>query len=88
MTILEAFAAKTLVVGTSVPGITDIIQNEQTGILVEPDNPAEAAEKILRLLNDEERRACILNNARLFVEYNSSHNTVQKFIDLYRKMVS
>lgn len=88
MTILEAFAARTLVAGTAVPGIMDIIQNEHTGILLDPDNPNEAADKILRLLNDENLKAHLLNNASLFVEQNSSHKTVQQYICLYRKMVS
>jgi glycosyltransferase involved in cell wall biosynthesis len=49
---LEAQAAGCAVVATSVGGIPDAIQNGRNGLLIAPDDPACAADTIVKLLND------------------------------------
>lgn len=53
---LEAQAAGCAVVGTSVGGIPDIIEHEQTGLLVPPDDADAARQALHRLLEDRDLR--------------------------------
>ena len=62
-TILEAMACKTLVIATNVGGNPELIKNNQTGILVEPNNSNEILNKIQQIFDDEEKRIQIINNA-------------------------
>jgi len=50
---LEAQAAECAVIGTRVGGIPDIVEDGKHGILVEPDNVAQAAHAIEKLLSDD-----------------------------------
>tara|TARA_Y100000310_G_scaffold270603_1_gene284573 strand:+ start:9783 stop:11027 length:1245 start_codon:yes stop_codon:yes gene_type:complete len=52
----EALACGIPVVGTGVGGIPEIIDNEKTGLLVEPDNPVTLSKKIDFLLNNPKIR--------------------------------
>lgn len=54
--LLEAMALGKPVVGTEVGGIPEIIDNGLNGFLVEPRNPQQLAEKILKLLRNETLR--------------------------------
>ena len=54
--IIEAMAAGNPVIATSVGGIPDAVENEVTGILVQPGAPKELAAAIDRLLGDVELR--------------------------------
>ncbi len=53
---LEAQAAGCGVIGTSVGGIPDIINDGQTGLLVSPDSAQEAADAIRKFLSDPSLR--------------------------------
>jgi glycosyltransferase involved in cell wall biosynthesis len=60
---LEAQAAGCAVVATNVGGIPDIVKDGETGMLVAPDKPEEAAEALSRLLSDEAMRHRLSNAA-------------------------
>ncbi|MDP3727239.1 MAG: glycosyltransferase family 4 protein, partial [bacterium] len=49
---IEALAAGLPIVGTPVEGILDIIEDGKTGLFAKVDDPADVAEKTLRLLRD------------------------------------
>ncbi len=51
--IAEAMAYRKPVVGTTVGGIPEIIEDGKNGFLVEPANPAQIAEKLLLLLGND-----------------------------------
>lgn len=57
MALLEAQAAGTPVVAGRVLGVPDVVQHEQTGLLVPPGDPAAFAEAVASLLDDPRRRA-------------------------------
>ncbi len=49
-------ASKKPVIGTTVGGIPEIIQDGKSGYLIEPGSPEQLAEKLTELLGDEELR--------------------------------
>tara|TARA_B100000029_G_scaffold488360_1_gene544834 strand:- start:1333 stop:2277 length:945 start_codon:yes stop_codon:yes gene_type:complete len=82
--ILEAFFLKIPVIATNVGGIPELVTNNKTGILVKPNDPEDLLDKINYLLNDDELRKTIANNAYDFVLKNFSWEfLLGKYIELY-----
>jgi glycosyltransferase involved in cell wall biosynthesis len=78
-TIVEAMCCSKPVVANAVDGVKEIVVNGETGFLIEPNNYAKTAEKIMYLLNDEtalkniSAKAC----ASIDQEYDINHNLKQ-----------
>lgn len=53
MIILEALSAGVPIVGSRIGGIPELVDNERTGILVEPGNPEDLASAVRRCLDDD-----------------------------------
>ena len=53
---VEAMAAGRPVIASRVGGLQDIVQHDQTGLLVDPGDPAQLADHLDRLLDDPELR--------------------------------
>jgi glycosyltransferase involved in cell wall biosynthesis len=86
--LLEAMACETPVIGTRVGGIPDIIKDGETGLLVKEKDPEDLAEKVLRLLIDDDlRRTLAFNGRRLIEERFSWEKVAEKFLNLYQTMV-
>ncbi len=66
--LLEAMALGVPVISTSVSGIPELVRPEETGLLVEPENPPALAAAIARLLQDRELAARLSRQARHLVE--------------------
>lgn len=62
--LLEAFRQGCPVVATRVGGIPEIVQDERNGLLAEPGNAEDLAEKIVRLLKDRELAGRLGRQAR------------------------
>ena len=60
---LEAMAAGRAIVGSEAGGMADMLQ-EDTGVLIPPDNPQRIADAVISLLSDPERREQIGQRAR------------------------
>jgi glycosyltransferase involved in cell wall biosynthesis len=52
LVLIEAMAAGVPVVATNVPGIRDVVRDEETGLLVAPGAPGELARAIDRILSE------------------------------------
>ncbi len=52
--VLEALCRGRAVVGARAGGIPDVVKDGETGLLVDPDSPAEIADSLVRLLSDRE----------------------------------
>lgn len=52
---LEAMAAARAVVATRVSAVPEVVENNVTGLLVPPDDPAALAEAMLKLIQDSDR---------------------------------
>lgn len=64
----EAMAAGIPVIATSVGGITDFVIQEKTGLLVESENPKQAASAILQLLSNKRLANNLSKNASKLVK--------------------
>lgn len=64
---LEAMAAGLPIIGTPVGGITDFLIDGETGLFCQPQNAADLADKILKLINNPELRQQIAANGKKMV---------------------
>ncbi|MFC1657944.1 glycosyltransferase family 4 protein [Candidatus Omnitrophota bacterium] len=86
--VLEAQAAGVPVVASSVGGITEVIQDRETGILVEPGVPAELYQAIKLLLGDAGMRRRIVENARKQIQERFSlEKMVAQVEAVYKELV-
>lgn len=84
---LEAEAAGCAVIATRVGGIPDIVQDEETGLLVPPDEPETAAHAIRRLLTDAPLRKRLQENGtKNSLAYDWSI-VAKRYGDLYAEML-
>ena len=83
---LEAMAAGLPIVGTSVGGIPDFLKDGETGLFCKVSDPKDIADKIIRILNDEQLREKIINNARALVVQKYDWNIIAgKFGEIYSR---
>lgn len=68
MSVLEALASGTPVIGSRIGGIPEQVLDGWNGFLFEPGNHAELAEKINTLLDNEALRKAMARNARARIE--------------------
>lgn len=87
LTILEAMASKTPVVGTRKGGIPLLIKDGYNGFFVKPRNSKQIAETCNKLLENEELRKKLGETARKTVEEKFTWKiTAEKFDILYKKI--
>jgi len=84
---LEAMAAGVPIIGTSVGGIPDFLQDRETGLFCQVRNPKSIAQKIEEILIDEPLRETIIRKGRQLVsqKYNWS-NISQQMEQIYQKL--
>lgn len=89
MVLLEAMACGTPVVGSSVGGIPDIIQDGWNGYLVRERSPSELAERIIALLENQTVREQFKENGlRTVGERFSWRQISTKFTQTYVRLVN
>jgi glycosyltransferase involved in cell wall biosynthesis len=86
--LLEAMACGLPSVATRVSGSEDIVLNEINGLLVEPEQPAELAQALRRIIEDTDLAQRLGREGRITVanEYQLS-TVVEKCIKLYRRLL-
>jgi len=76
-TIIEAMMAARPIIATLVGGNSELIDNNQTGILVKPESPEEISRAIIHLINDPE----LLNKIRLAAKEKAKQEfTLEKMV--------
>ncbi len=87
LVLLEAISVGVPVVATKVGGIPEVIEDGKDGILVEPENPEELSNAILRLLSDDNLRSLISLNAYKKVKEEYSIEKYSKILlSLYKEL--
>ena len=87
-TVKEAFYLNVPVIGTDVGGIPELIKNNETGIIVPPENSSKLAQAINELLSDKEKSEKLAVNGNTFVKNNLTWNVVlPKYIQFYEDLL-
>ena len=73
---LEAMAAGLPVIGTNVGGIPDFLRDGETGLFAKVDDAADCAQKIKRLMDDQDLRRLLGENGRKLVEEKYNWNQI------------
>ena len=88
-TVKEAFYLNVPVIGTNVGGIPELIKNNETGIIVPPENPSKLAQAINELLSDKEKSAKLATNGNTFVKNNMTWDVIlPKYIQFYQDLLN
>jgi len=76
--VLESMACGTPVIVSNVGGIQELVTDEETGILVSPNNEDELASAIIRIVSDPSLRKKISSKAKKLVEEQFSWENIAK----------
>ena len=86
--IKEAFFLKVPVVGTDVGGIPELIKNNESGLLVPPNNPQKLAESVNELLEDKQNANQLANSGYKFIKNNMTWDIIlPKYIEFYENLL-
>ena len=87
-TVKEAFFLNVPVIGTDVGGIPELITNNETGILVPPENPGKLADAVNELLSNKEKAEKLARNGNAFVKNNMTWDVIlPKYIQFYEDLL-
>ena len=88
MTWLETLSMEKALVASDIGWATELMEDGKTGYLVNPRNHEEFSNKIVTLLNDEEKSKRFGNNGRAHVISNFSTSVIlKKNINLYKSLL-
>ena len=81
--VVEAMAAGLPVIASRVGGITDIIQHNHNGLLIEPESPQAIADAVIKLFTNPGLAQTLTQNARRNTNRYSWQNISEKINQLY-----
>jgi glycosyltransferase involved in cell wall biosynthesis len=82
---LEAMAMGKVVIGSNVRGIRELVQDGETGFLVEAEDPKQIAECLSKILTDVTLLAAIGHRAREFVKRERDWGRItEKYLKIYQ----
>lgn len=85
--VIEASACKIPVIASNVGGIPEVVNDGDTGYLVEKGNPGQIANRLFELVSNKEKRHEFGENGRKFVEENYDWNENVTIIEkIYQKL--
>lgn len=87
MSILEAMACSKAMVGVDAKGVPELIINNKNGLIAEPDNINDIAEKINKLLEDTPLRKRFEKASLKLVKSYSIKETTKKWEEVYKKII-
>lgn len=88
VSLIEAQAGGIPVLSTNVGGVKDIVDEGNTGYVVEKDNTEEFAKKLLELVNNKEKRTFMSQNGWNFVKDKFHYTTLVRNVDeLYKRLL-
>ncbi|TAK24256.1 MAG: glycosyltransferase family 1 protein [Nitrosarchaeum sp.] len=86
--IKESFFLKIPVVATSVGDIPEVVKNNETGILVSPNDPQSLLEAINSLLENKDKASKMAEHAYDFILENFTwEKLISKYVDFYKNLV-
>ncbi len=89
MSLLEAMAAGKPVLASAVGGITEVIENGDSGVLVPPADPSSLAESVKELYRSSERMSGMAHRGKSVVETKySSGGMAEKYLAVYSQLLA
>ena len=86
--LVESLAVGCPAVGTNVSALPEILINEQTGLVVEPENDAALASALTRLIQDTTLRDRLIPQGRRHVEEHFDNSRlIRRLSELYRHYI-
>ena len=86
---LEAMITQTPVIVSDVGGFSEIIQHNQNGLKIYPNDSGSLAHNLLKLLSDQQLSATLIANAYQEVKIDYSWETIaNQTIDVYQKVLT
>ena len=87
--LLESMAMGVPVVATSVSAIPELVETEKTGLLVQPGQPTQLAEAMIRLLTDTKLRTRVISAGRQRVLQDFDNKIlIKQLADIYKSNIS
>ena len=87
--LLEAMAANLPIVATAVGGVPEMVENNQTALLVPASDPQAMADAIARVLGDEQLAQRLAASASTLGTFRfSPDNYVRSLAEVYREVIS
>jgi L-malate glycosyltransferase len=87
-TVKEAFYLNVPVIGTNVGGIPELIKNNETGIIIPPENSSILAEAVNELLSNKEKAQKLATNGNTFVKNNMTWDVIlPKYVQFYEDLL-
>lgn len=87
--LLEAMAASLPIVATAVGGVSEMVKNNESALLVPASNPLAMADAIARVLSDDQLARRLAANASALVTKRFSPETyVRSLVAIYRDVIS
>ena len=86
-TLLEAMGCGTCIIASNVGGNTEILDNDKTGILIEPNNAEKFLNKISDLLTDNERRSMMTAESLKAVVKYDWEQVGKIYLDVYEELL-
>jgi glycosyltransferase involved in cell wall biosynthesis len=84
--VMEAMACGVPVVGSDIPGVSDVVVQGETGLLVRPKNSEALANAILTLMNDENMQNEFGRKGReLMIQRYSWNTVIRRMESIYRE---
>ena len=87
-TLLEAMACGTCILASNIEGISEIVENNKTGLLVEPNNKDELLNKILYLLPKKEKRLNLANEGLEMVKKYDWEVVGKLYLNFYESLLN
>lgn len=87
LVLFEAMASGKPAVASRLPGVCEIVQDGETGLLVPPAEPDELAAAVARLLNDDGFRSAAGLRARAAAERYSWDDCARRMEEIYRELI-
>lgn len=83
ITLVEAMASATAIISTDTGGISEVIEHNETGLLIPPNNPVKLKATIIRLIEDQNLRDALAKKANQAAQNYSWVQAGQRFQALY-----
>lgn len=86
-TLLDVMNAGVPIIASNVGGIPDIVIDNETGLLIKPNNSSELKEAIIKLSNNKPLQAKLVEGAKRHIRNYTPQKMAKRYFSLYAKII-